>query len=104
MKDTFIFYYEFLLLYITQQIGLNNCLYFLSTQKVSFFYHRCRFEVYSVKKDINIENQKLMQLPRKISSSQVKPRRLKLLQQRIGDITCYMISTLVDYISEGIVI
>ena len=38
-----------------------------------------------------------MQLLRKISSSQVKPRSHKVLQQRVGDITYYTMSTCVSY-------
>ena len=40
-----------------------------------------------------------MQLLRKICSSQDNPRCLKVLRQRIGDITCYTLSASVGYTS-----
>ena len=46
-------------------------------------------------KDMDIRDKKLMQLFRKTSSSQDKPVGLKVLQQRIGDITYYAMSTFV---------
>ena len=48
---------------------------------------------------MGIRDQKQLQLLRKIGSSQVKPRRLKLLQQRIEDKTYYTQSTFMDYTS-----
>ena len=48
---------------------------------------------------MDIRDQKLMELLRKISSSQVKPRSFKALQQQIGDITYYTLSIFVDYTS-----
>ena len=50
-------------------------------------------------KDMDIRDKKLMQLVRKTSSSQDKPVGLKVLQQRIGDITYYAMSTFVGYTS-----
>ena len=50
-------------------------------------------------KDMDITDKKLMQLFRKTSSSQDKPVGLKVLQQRIGDITYYAMSTFVGYTS-----
>ena len=46
---------------------------------------------------MDIRGKKLMQLLRKISSSRVKSRRLKVLQQRIGDITYNKLSTYMGY-------
>ena len=48
---------------------------------------------------MGIRDQKQLQLLRKIGSSQVKPRRLKLLQQRIEDKTYYTQSTFIGYTS-----
>ena len=48
---------------------------------------------------MGIRDQKQLQLLRKIGSSQVKPRRLKLLQQRIEDKTYYTQSTFMGYTS-----
>ena len=50
---------------------------------------------------MDIRDQKLIQLHRKISSSQVEPRSLKVLQQRIGFITYYTQSTSVGYKSAS---
>ena len=50
---------------------------------------------------MDIRDQKLIQLHRKISSSQVKPRSLKVLQQIIGFITYYTQSTSVGYKSAS---
>ena len=48
---------------------------------------------------MDIRDQKLMQLLRKNHSSPVKPRKLKVLQQQIGDITYYTLSTFAGYTS-----
>ena len=48
---------------------------------------------------MDIRDKKLMQLLKKISSSQVKPRSLRVLQQRIADINYYTLSTFVGYTS-----
>ena len=42
---------------------------------------------------MDIRDQKLMQLVRKISSSQVKSRSHKVLKQRVGDITYGTVSS-----------
>ena len=46
---------------------------------------------------MDIRDKKLRQLFRKTISSQVKPVGLKVLQQRIGDITYYTMSRFVGY-------
>ena len=76
---------------------LNNCFYIYWVSKV-WVYHRSKSEGYSVKKDMDIGDQKLTQLLTKISS-QVKPRSLKVLQLGVGDITYCTISTFVGYTS-----
>ena len=46
---------------------------------------------------MGIRNKKLMQLLRKISSSQVEPGKHNVLQQRVGDITYYTMSSFLCY-------
>ena len=48
---------------------------------------------------MDIRDKKLRQLFRKTIRSQVKPVGLKVLQQRIGDITYYTMSRFVGYTS-----
>ena len=48
---------------------------------------------------MDIRDKKLMQLLKKISSSQVKLRSLRVLQQRIVDINYCTLSTFVGYTS-----
>ena len=53
---------------------------------------------------MDIRDKKLMQLLKKISSSQVKLRSLRVLQQRIVDINYYTLSTFVGYTSSFLAI
>ena len=67
---------------ISMQMCLNNCFYtFWASKEWILFIIGANLGV--TVKDIDIRDHKLMQLPRKISSIKVKPRRLKILQQRI---------------------
>ena len=71
----------------------------MTFQKVSFFIIGANLRVTVKKKDMDIRDQKPVQLLRKINIRQVKPRSLKVLQQRIEDITYYTLSTFVGYTS-----